>query len=163
MTIKVNTSGFGGKTITKVAKAKINDPLKKTIDLTLTGTVESFAEIVPPVVRFNLPVGTAQRQEVRVIPGEKNVFKITGSSAREGKNIRFEVKEITLDTGRTGYLVEVENTKKDAGAYQDMIFLNTDSKKRPQLTIRVHGSIYDESLLEEQKKPDQTRTPDVTH
>jgi hypothetical protein len=159
----VNTSGFGGRTVSKTAKVHINDPLKQVIDLTITGPVEAFAEIEPPVVRFNIPVGTAQRQEVRVFPGEKNMFKITGSSAREGKNIRFEVKETKDNSGRSGYLVEVENTMKNAGSYQDMIFLNTDSKKRPQLTIRVHGSIYDESLIEEQKKPDQTSKPDGTH
>jgi hypothetical protein len=159
----VNTSGYGGKTLSKTAKAYINDPLKKVIDLTISGPVDAFAEILPPLVRFNLPVGTAEKQQVRVVPGEKHSFKIISSSAREGKNIRFEVKETTDDSGRAGYVVEVENIKKDAGAYQDMIYLNTDSKIRPQLTIRVHGTIYDASLIEEQKKPEQARDPHGTH
>ena len=116
------------------------------IVLSVSCPVEMFAEITPSLVRFMGPVGTVMKQQVRVVPSGKISFKITGSSARDGKNIRFEVKEIT-ESEQTGYLVEVENIKQDVGSYHDLIYLDTDNKIRPQLSIRVFGSINDPSLL----------------
>ncbi len=98
------------------------------------------------MVRFQGPPSKEMKQEVRIVPAKKYPFKITGSHARDGQNIRFEVKEAT-EEGRPVYLVEVENLKKDPGAYHDMIFLETDNKVRPELTVRVYGNIYDPAIM----------------
>lgn len=138
------------------------------ISLTLTGRVDLFAEITPSIVRFNGAVSAPLKQQVRITPDEKNPFKIIGSKAREGKYIRFEVKE-TMNSGRPGYVIDIENTRTDAGAYQDNIMLETDSKIRPQLNLRVFGSIFDQPLTNEEKSdqpkgnPDQTKGSNAPH
>jgi len=109
-----------------------------------------FAKITPPLVRFSGPAGRELTQQVEIVPEEKYPFKIVDSKALDGKHIRFKVKETTL-SDQAGYVVNIENTKTDAGAYQDKIVLQTDSKIQPELTIKVYGNIYDLSLIDEKE------------
>ena len=67
-----------------------------------------------------------------------------------GRDIRFQVKEATDDQG--GYVVEVENIKKDAGAYHDTIVLKTDSKAKKEISIRVYGRLSDPSPQQDAQK-----------
>lgn len=141
VSIKLNTQGYGGKTITKSSKAYTNDQRNKEINLTLAGPVEAFADITPSQVQFNGPMGTAMKQRVMIFPKKERPFKITGSKAREGRYLRFELKETTDDSGRAGYIVDVENLKTDVGNYYDNIFLEIDSPIQPKLDLRVYGNI----------------------
>ena len=142
--------------MSKYAQVYTNDPIKKVITLTLTFPVEKFAEITPTLLRMNGPAGVVMKKTIKVVPGDKTPFKITGSRAQDGKNIRFEVKE-TTDSGKPGYLIEVENTKMDPGTFQDNIYLDTDSELQPQLSIRVYGTFYDPNRIE---KKQQEQAPD---
>ncbi len=141
--------------MSKYAQVYTNDPVRKVITLTLTFPVEKFADIKPSVLRLNGTAGTVIKKTVTVMPTEKTPFKITGSKAQQGRNIRFEVKEMTdPETDRAGYLVEVENTTTQPGAFRDTILLDTDSKAQPQLSIRVYGNIYNPKPIENtQPKP----------
>jgi len=158
VTIKMNTKGYGGRTMSKYAQVYTNDPVKKVITLTLTFPVEKFADIKPTLLRMNGPSGIPMKKTIEIVPSEKTPFKITGSSARDGRYIRFEVKD-TMISGRPGYVIEVENTRTDPGAYQDIIYLDTDSKVQPQLSIRVYGNIYDRNLIEN-TRPQQAPAPE---
>jgi len=79
---------------------------------------------------------------VTIIPGKKYPFQITDTKAEKGKNIQFELKQITREN-RPAYLLTVENTKKTKGRYRDKIRLYTDSTIRPQISIWVFGHIED--------------------
>ncbi|MEW6077825.1 MAG: DUF1573 domain-containing protein [Thermodesulfobacteriota bacterium] len=146
ITIKLSTSGYGGRTVVQKADVLTNDPVNKAIRLTIQCPVDRFAESNPNMVVFKGPLGFVMKQQVQIIPGEKYPFKITGSKARDGKYIRFELKQATLE-GRAAYIIDVENTKTDVGTYQDFILLETDNSVQPLLKLKVFGDIYDPAKI----------------
>lgn len=162
MAFKITTNGQGGRTLSKTSRATTNDPRNKVIDFTIKGQVETFADITPSLVRFDGPVGTAMKQQILIFPNEERPFKVTGSKARDGKLIRFELKEAKDDSGRAGYMIEIENLKTDPGDYLDIIFLETNSNIKPTLEIRVFGNVREPLLLEDEK-PDQLRDNNGTN
>jgi hypothetical protein len=161
ITIKLNTTGYGDRTMSKYAQVFTNDPTKKEIHLTVNVPVESFAKITPSMVRFNGRVGAPLKQEVRIFPTERHPFKITGTRTREGRFVRVTLTEI-VESEQPGYLLEVENIRADVGAYNDMIYLETNNKEKPALEIRVYANIYDPSLNQDKKPgPAATARPSV--
>jgi hypothetical protein len=146
VSVKLRTRGYGGKLAYQTAHVYTNDPANPLIPLSMTGPVETFVDIVPSLVRLNGPLGFVLKKQVRVLPGNKYPFKIIGATAADGKNIRFDIQEATFGE-RKGYALNIENTKTDAGTYQDIITIKTDSDKKSQLEIRVFGSVYDPAEL----------------
>lgn len=135
--------------MSKYAQVYTNDPTRKVITLTLTFPVEKFADITPSIVRFNGTKGSVLKRQVKVVPGEKNPFTIVDSRTKDGRHIRYEIKEDTdPDSERPVYFIDVENTMTQAGSYQDVIYLKTDSELRPTLQIRVYGNIHDQKQRE---------------
>ncbi len=57
-------------------------------------------------------------------------------------NIRFTLEEAKPPRG-AGYILTVENLKKEKGRYYDMISLKTDSKIKPLIKINVYGQIME--------------------
>jgi hypothetical protein len=57
-----------------------------------------------------------------------------------GANSR-EVEIPVAGDGHPRYLLKIRNTKTDKGRYFDTIWLKTDSKVLPEITIRVFGKI----------------------
>jgi hypothetical protein len=56
----------------------------------------------------------------------------------------FCVKTIARRGARgNGYILAVENQKKEAGRYRDTIHLKTDSKLKPEIKVNVYGNIYE--------------------
>ena len=80
-----------------------------------------------------------------IIPEKKYPFKIINSRAKDGKNIKYQLEE-TMVSDTTAYQLNIENLKTDAGRYYDAIILETDSKIRPQLSVRVYGYLRPRKL-----------------
>ena len=124
----------------KTASVYTNDKNRPRTDLVITGKVERFATIKPKHVNLRGYVGDALVTKLSITPETKYPFKITNVRAKDGKNIKIQLKEVT-DAGNGTYELEVENLKQETGRYVDTIFLDTDSKIRPQLSIRVYGNL----------------------
>lgn len=116
-----------------------NDPRNKDITLTIKGKVDKFADISTRLIRFDGPADKTMKTGVTIRPDKKYPFKITKAYARSGTNITLELSELQ---GDKGYRLDVKNTKTDPGTYVDYIYLKTDSKVNPTLTIRVRGAIF---------------------
>ena len=140
--IKGDTTDYGGRKFSRNIIVETNDPKHPKLYLKIFGNVENFAVIKPKHVRLAGPVGTELKAVVTIIPGKKYPFQITDTKAEKGKNIQFELKQITREN-RPAYLLTVENTKKTKGRYRDKIRLYTDSTIRPQISIWVFGHIED--------------------
>ena len=84
--------------------------------------------------------GEHPKKKVTIIPLEKYPFKILKVHAKNGKNIRFQLNE---EKSRNGiqYALTVENQRLQKGRYFDTITLETDSKIKPTLSVRVYGDI----------------------
>jgi hypothetical protein len=124
----------------KSIRVETNDPNNKNFNLKITGDVEKFVTISPSRLRLSGESGASIKGSVKIIPEKKYPFKILSVSAKNGKDIHQELKEAEHKEGK-GYLLTVENIKKDAGRYFDVITLKTDSKIRPEIQISVYGNI----------------------
>ncbi len=122
----------------KTAGVYTNDKSRPRQDLIITGQVEKFVTISPRHVNLRGTAGDAIKAKVTLIPEEKYPFKILNVRAKSGKYIKFQLEEVR-QSDNIGYEIRVENLKKDAGRYYDTIIVNTDSKIRPHLDVRVYG------------------------
>ena len=124
----------------KTASVYTSDVRHRRTDLIISGQVEKFATIRPKHVNLRGYAGDSLKASVSIVPEKKYPFKILKISARDGKNIKFQLNEVEVSANRA-YELEVENLKPDTGRYYDMILLETDSKIRPQISIRVYGNL----------------------
>ena len=124
----------------KTAGVYTNDKNRPRMDLVITGQVEKFVTIRPRHINLRGFAGDAIKATVSLIPEKKYPFKILKVSAKDGNNIKFELEEVEL-SANGAYELKVENLKQDTGRYYDTIILETDSKIRPQLSVRVYGNL----------------------
>jgi hypothetical protein len=122
----------------KTAGVYSNDKTRPRQDLVISGQVEKFVTIRPQHANMRGFVGDPIKATVTIIPEKKYPFKILNLRAKDGKYIKYQLEE-TKESDTTVYKLIVENLKTDAGRYYDSIILETDSKIRPQLNVRVYG------------------------
>jgi hypothetical protein len=122
----------------KTANVYTNDKSRPRQDLVIAGPVENFATIRPQHVSLRGYAGDSVKGKVTITPEKKYPFKILDARAQNGKNINIQLDEINKSNGKA-YELEVENLSQKTGRYYDTIVLKTDSKIRPELTIRVYG------------------------
>jgi hypothetical protein len=124
----------------KTAGVYTNDKTRPQQDLVISGPVEKFVTIRPQNVNMRGFVGDPIKGTVTIIPEKKYPFKILNLLAKDGKYIKYQLEE-TKESDSTAYKLNIENLKTDAGRYYDAIILETDSKIRPQINVRVYGYI----------------------
>jgi hypothetical protein len=148
----VNTRNKGGHTIRKHATLFTNDEKNPRLQLTISGSVDKFVTIKPNRVKLRGVVGDEIKSKVTITPEKKYPFKIVKASARNGKDIHFELSEEKGDEGPV-YALVIENKRLQQGRYFDMITLETDSEIQPKLSIRVYGDLRQPT--EEKKEQSQ--------
>ncbi len=129
----------------KNAGVYTNDKTRPQQDLVISGQVETFVTIRPKHANMRGIVGDPIKGTVTIIPEKKYPFKIINLRAKDGKNIKYQLEETTV-SDTTAYKLNIENLKTDAGRYYDAIILETDSKIRPQLSVRVYGYLQPRKL-----------------
>ena len=129
----------------KNAGVYTNDKKHPQQDLVISGQVETFVTIRPKHANMRGIVGDPIKSTVTIIPEKKYPFKIVNLRAKDGKNIKYQLEETTV-SDTTAYRLNIENLKTDAGRYYDAIILETDSKIRPQLSVRVYGYLRPRKL-----------------
>ena len=95
--------------------------------------------IQPAIVSLRGYTGGTIKRTIAIRP-LKNPFKITDIKAKDGRFIKVDLKDDPTP-GKDGYLLTVENTKRDRGSYQDTIIVKTDSKLKPELSLPVYGFV----------------------
>ena len=124
----------------KTAEVHSNDKSLPIVRIEISGVVEKFVTIIPRAISLRGFVGDDIKKAVTIIPEKKYDFKITKVRARNGKHINFQLEEIK-GTGRKKYSLTVENLLAKAGRYSDLIIMETDSKIRPEVSIKVYGNV----------------------
>ncbi len=122
----------------KTAGVYTNDKTRPRQDLVISGPVEKFVTIRPQHANLRGFVGDPIKGSVTIILEKKYPFKILKVRAKDGKYIKYQLEE-TKKSDNTAYELKIENLKQDAGRYYDSIILETDSKIKPQLDVRVYG------------------------
>lgn len=141
--MKVNTRGYGGRKLTKTIAVMTNDKVTPQSILTVSGNIEKFATITPSVLRLNGKAGDEMKSVIKIVPESKYPFSILKVRAQDGKNIKYELKEEKSASGGKEYSVTVENVKKDAGSYYDVLIIMTDSKVQPEIKINVMARLME--------------------
>jgi len=124
----------------KTAGVYTNDKTRPQQNLVISGQVEKFVTIRPQNANMRGIAGDPIKGTVTIIPEKKYPFKILNLHAQDDKYIKYQLEE-TKESDTTVYKLNIENLKTDAGRYYDAIILETDSKIRPQINIRVYGYI----------------------
>jgi hypothetical protein len=117
-----------------------NDPKRPQLMLTVAGAVDVFADIQPQRIILRGSSGKVMRQELVVTPRADYPFKLTEINAKNGINIRYEMRTQETPEGKV-YIIVVENTKTSPGKYYDTLLLTTDSALKPKIPIHVYGTI----------------------
>ena len=140
VTISVKTSGYGGKKLSKTIDVQTDDPLNPKKHLFITGFVERFADIQPRgMIRLIGYLGNDIKRTITITPDKKYPFEITNISAKTGQDFAFELQEKHPDSG--AYVVTLTNKKADKGRYYDTLFVDTNSKVKPTIPIRIFGDV----------------------
>jgi len=121
-------------------RIQTNDETRPRLSVTVTGFVEKFADIRPERLMLRGSAGKPIKGQVTITSKAKYPFKILSARARQGKYIKFHLTEVKRSNAR-GYVLTVENTKKENGRYADVIFLKTNNKLRPEIPIYANGNI----------------------
>lgn len=119
--------------------------------MVLSGKIEKFFLLSPSQVRLEGLSGKQIKHIITITPEDKYPFKIVKASVKTGKYIRFNLKEVKRSK-KTVYLLSVENLRKEKGRYYDMIFLKTDNRLLPDISVRVFGNISDLSQKDKKNK-----------
>lgn len=139
------TRGYGGRRLRKTITVFVNDRNNPHQKLIIAGQVEKFASITPERVRLVGPVDEKITASVTIVPKKKYPFEIIEASAKKGVHFRYKLEKMDPSQGK-GYLLTLENLKKEKGRYYDTISLKTNNKTRPLININVYGSITDNSM-----------------
>ena len=115
----------------------------------MTGTVDAVVEITPRTVSLSGAPGDVLEAVVTITPMDKYKFSILGMAQKFDTQIKATlVRPDMVRPGKenTAWQVKITSTSQKADDFYDIITLKTDSKYKPNLTIRVYA-IY----LEDEK------------
>ena len=129
----------------KSAGVYTNDKKRPQQNLVISGQVETFVTIRPKHANMRGTVGDPIKGTVTIIPEKKYPFRILNLRAKDGKHIKYQLKE-TKESNTIAYKLNIENLKTEAGRYYDSIILETDSELRPQLSVKVYGYLRPRKL-----------------
>ena len=116
--------------------------IQQEITIPIWGEIRApqIASIQPRRLTLNGSARETIKESVKIIPNDKYPFSITGVKPRDGKNIKWELREAE-ESGKKIYILTVENLKKEKGRYYDTINLKTDSKHLAEIRIIVSARI----------------------
>jgi len=135
-----------------------NDLQKQNLTLVVKGYVKKFVTIRPKRVQLTGAIDEEISQTVAIIPEKEYPFNIIETTAKQGDDIKFALEEKQGDTG-TEYQLTVENTRRQAGRYYDIIILKTDNELRPELQVRVYGNIIGPKIEDQSASESAPKKP----
>ena len=142
ISVVVRTENRGGSTLHKGFSVFTNDPDRTKVRLQISGKVKAYITVAPGYIRLSGSLGQPIRQSVRLTPRKGDPFTVKEIKAQANEFVRFQLKPLDKSGPKRGYSLLVENTKSEAGSYQDAIIIKTDHPHKPTLRIPVYGRIF---------------------
>ena len=138
ISLVIVTDALGGQTVEGTVHARTDDPSRPTLDIDVTLEVVEFAAVEPYRVWLRGRAGEPVVAHTVVTSNANHPFEITGVRARKGVWFDLDWTKTPRD-GRDAWTITLTNTRQKPGPYQDVLFVQTDHPKRPELKIRVEG------------------------
>lgn len=152
ISVVVGTKNRGGNQLRKRFTVMTNDPQHTRTELAVFGQVKGFLSVTPTFIRLMGRSGEQIRASVKLVPEEGYPFTIKEVKAKDGDNIRFDLKPLGKDPAKQGYELMVWNTRSEAGNYRDFVMIETDLKEKPSISIPVSGRVFAASNQGERPK-----------
>ncbi len=127
----VSTDGYGGRHVHQGADIRFGDD--RWLDVTVTGYVETFADIRPTKLRLYGHPGEEITDRTTITPKKAYPFHIVNVRTKEGRHIKVELAD-----GGPPYALTVTATTIETGTFADKILIETDSDVRPVIEIPVY-------------------------
>jgi hypothetical protein len=136
VTLKVNLKGYHGN-VKKTATVFSNDPQNQRASLVLQGNVKAQIDVQPsPNIAFR---GMAEQVEEKTIDFVSTSQRFTIPKIESNLEGKAGYKMETVEEGKH-YRLKVTNLLKQ-GSYNGFIKCYTDVAEKPEITLRVSGSI----------------------
>jgi hypothetical protein len=136
----VDTSGYGGRELTKKVTVQTNDPKKPIAYFTIQGQVEKIATITPARILLKGPAGFPIKGTARIVPEKKYPFSLSEITDAKGENIQYSIEKLKANP-TDEYLVTVVNTQGKKGRYYETLRIPTDLDKVPEIKIWIYGDL----------------------
>ena len=140
VTVKVVTEPEGGKVVDETVELIPANSDTPAVILKIKGEIQKFVDISPRRIKLKGYLGDKISQVLTIIPADAHPFTITGVRAKKGEHIKISRKETKIQ-GKRAYLLTVDNIRTRKGFYRDSIYIQTDSKVRPEFRIRLDGEL----------------------
>ena len=141
ISVVVNTANHGGSFLRKGFTVMTNDPKNPKTNLMVYGKVKGYLSVSPNYIRLMGRTGEQIKASVKLVPEKGFPFTIKEVKAKEGDNIRFDLKPLGKDPAKQGYELMVWNTRSEVGSYRDFVTIETDLKEKPSIRIPVSGRV----------------------
>ncbi len=140
--INVNLNNFNGP-VKKTSTAFSNDPQNPQVKLVMQGTVKGLIEVRPGnVVSFRGLLDQMTEQELEIVSLSRP-FRIQGVESTLGDKINHRLETVT--EGKH-YRLKLANLAKQ-GSYSGVVKVVTDHPQKPEIVIRVVGSVEGEIAI----------------
>jgi hypothetical protein len=151
ISVVVHTTNKGGSRLRKDFTVFTNDPKRSRIELIVTGTVLTFAQIDPPRADLIGHQGELLSTTVRLLPRRGYPFKVKEVKASGDRSIAVTLHPLGKNPLQDGYRLVVTSKRSTVGAFGGSIVVHTDSKIKPTFYIPVKGRIR-------HRPPDRTKS-----
>jgi hypothetical protein len=138
ITIKGDTTGYGGTSFDRDILVSTNDPQKSVFHIYYYGKVEEFAYIEPKVLVLRGAAGQPIQSTVTITPRKEYPFTLIHVDIDD--SLKDKVK-FSKDQKDGKYLITVDNIKESPGKYLGKLFMKTDSPLKPEMKMYIKGFI----------------------
>ncbi|MCD4719827.1 MAG: DUF1573 domain-containing protein [Desulfobacula sp.] len=140
--VAFNTAGEAGSQV-KTIRIFSNDPLQPEIILDITAKVLKAVKVQPDRIFFNGLAGRELKQTVTICAPDNKPFSLKFKKSQLSDQVGFSIEK----KKNNSWLVHIKNKAQKAETSRGRIFLTTDIKYRPLITIPVYSRIHDSLMV----------------
>lgn len=133
----------------KNIKIESDDPIKKRFNLVVKGLVEKIVTVLPQTIRMQGRPGETLEKIVSITPSPKYPFSILDIKIKNKTPIQTTL--IKPESNNKPWQISVKVTSDEVQSFYDVLKIRTDSKLKPNLTVRVFAAFVAPKRLNAEK------------
>jgi hypothetical protein len=151
--LRVKTEGYQGP-VRKSARVYTNDPTKAMVTLTISATVKAAINISPRYVYLR---GVDEKSVSRVVEVSAQLdkaLKLTPDQFNLSDKVTYAIEE--TEAGRK-FQIRLASIPGVDKAFRGFLKLKTNYPEKPEITIRISGSVTNKHPVKPEKPSSQTQ------
>jgi hypothetical protein len=138
ITIKCDTTGYGGTSFDRDILVSTNDPQKSVFHIYYYGKIEEFATVDPKVLVLRGTAGQPIQSTVTITPRKEYPFDLLDVDVDD--TLKDKVR-FSLEKKENKYIIIVENVQSIPGKYVGKLRMKTNHKLKPEMKMYIKGMI----------------------